>query len=223
MTDLDTHLRLQTAADQLLNPTRITLDRYRPEADPATAATLAEAQQDARRLAQLTTTTGEIPSLLAQLEAAVEGTGGTNGAPGAGAHRSPIGLEAAELLGQISRTVAHRTGPLANSIRTWAATDRADPDQAEHWVATARDIVNPTRSFEVRGACPLCGRRRVWTTDPTTGTRVRRAALQVSYATRSARCIAPGCTGHWADGYLDHLAAVVQQDRDERSASSQPA
>lgn len=212
-TNLDTHLRLTTAIDQLLRPTRSPIDRYQPATDPATAATLAEAQHNPARHAALTSTTAEIPSLLDQLQQAVESSTSTGGPTGAGAHRSPIGLEAAELLGHITRTTTHRgRGALADSIRTWAASPHADPDHAEHWVTRAREIVNPTRSFEIRGRCPVCRRRRVWVTDPTTGLRVRRAALQVSYATRSAHCIAEGCTGRWSDGYLDHLAAVVQQD-----------
>jgi hypothetical protein len=64
-------------------------------------------------------------------------------------------------------------------------------------------------------ACLLGGTRRVWVHDG--DERVQKAALQVSYATRSARCIAPGCTGHWSTEYLEHLTRVVVQDRDERA------
>lgn len=45
MTDLDAAHRLHLAIDQLCNPTRVTLDRYRPEADAQTAQTAAEADQ----------------------------------------------------------------------------------------------------------------------------------------------------------------------------------
>lgn len=259
MTDLDAAHRLAQAVDQLALPTRIALDRYRPEADPATAATLAEADQQhadamdqhrsryrrattagnvagqraalraliaaeklhkaraAERELAITAAEAEAPCLLDQLADAVESSSSRGGPAGAGAHRSPLGLEAAELLGEIRRTVGHRgdTGLVA-AVRAWAESPSADADAAQRWASRAAEIVSPSRSFEIRGACPLCGRRRVWVADET-GTRVLRAAIQVSYATRSARCIGPGCSGSWSEHYLSHLASVVQQDRDERA------
>lgn len=159
-----------------------------------------------------------LPSLLDQLHDAVESSQGT-GSGSAGVSRSPIGLNAAELLGHIQRAVAWRgTGQLADRLRAWAydpARTDDDAQAAEQWVDDARAVVQPDRGFELGGACPLCGTRYVWVQDG--DERTRKAALQVSYASRSARCIAPGCTGRWPKEYLEHLARVVVQDRSEKA------
>lgn len=265
MTDLDGHLRLHHAIDQLCTPTRVALDRYRPEADPQTAATAAEADQQhqaamdhhraryqrataagsaggqraalqalitteqlhrarqAQQQPRLTATTAEIPSLLDQLAEAVESSTGT-GHGSKGVHRAPIGLAAAELLGEITRAVGYRDQPgrtLVDTVRAWAETPSADPDIAESWASRARETVTPNRTFELAGACPICRTRYVWTLDDT-GRRVRRAAIQVNYASRSARCAAPNCTASWGPDYLEHLARVLIQDRKEH-ARDQPA
>jgi hypothetical protein len=191
-----------------------------------TLATLVACESNYKRQrAARAAASATIPSLLDQLHAAVESSQGVG--ISAGVHRSPIGLNAAELLGHIQRTVGHRPDgpqPLTERLQHWAreTARRADAAElleqatlAERWVVDARAIVQPDRGFEIRGACPLCGTRYVWVQDG--DERVQKAALQVSYATRSARCIARGCTGHWAPEYLEHLTRVVVQDRDERA------
>lgn len=173
------------------------------------------ADQQRRRVAAV------IPSLLARLQAAVESTQG-HGSHGGGTHRSPIGLDAAELLGNIERTV----GPgvvLHTRVRGWALTQIRDDDLdrvvdaaglAGGWVDEARAIVEPDRTFEVAGACPVCRQRYVWVA--TDDGPIRKAALQITYSSRSARCINPSCSGRWPYEYLDHLARVVVQDRQDR-------
>jgi hypothetical protein len=161
-----------------------------------------------------------VPSLLARLQAAVESTQG-HGTRGGGAHRSPIGLSAAELIGHIERTVGDRGPRLEIGVRHWAYERRgAGPDDlaaaaatATRWVEDARGIVEPDRSADIKGKCPVCRYRWVWA--EVDGQRVRKAALQLSYATRSARCINPACSGRWTEHYLDHLARVVEQDVDD--------
>lgn len=177
--------------------------------------------QHRRAAAERTRTDVLIPSLLTRLQAAVESTQGY-GSRGGGVHRAPIGLAAAELLGEIERTVGHRYScALSTDVRSWAAGRRdgehtlvAAADLATRWVEDTRAIVDPDRTFEIAGACPLCLSRWVWVDDGEQ--RIRKAALQVTFATRSARCISPGCTGRWPREYLDHLARVVVQDRTER-------
>ena len=174
-------------------------------------------------VAARTRTAVVVPSLLARVQAAVESTRG-HGSRGGGVHRSPIGLDAAELVGRIERTVGDR-GPLLHvGVRHWAYEQRhTDPDTltaaaaaATRWVEDARGIVEPDRTDEIRGACPICRARWVWVERD--GERVRKGALQLSYATRSARCINPQCDGRWGYEFLDHLARVVEQDVDERHA-----
>jgi hypothetical protein len=170
------------------------------------------------------TASAAIPSLLERLQTAVESSQGVGITTGV--HRSPIGLAAAELLGAIQRAVGHRgaENALAEQLQHWARDVEQNADAtiliekaglAERWVVDARAVVEPDRGFEIRGACPLCGTRRVWVQDG--DERVQKAALQVSYASRSARCIAPGCAGHWATEYLEHLTRVVVQDRQEQA------
>lgn len=162
------------------------------------AVLIAQEQAHRARAEARAVATATLPSLLDQLHDAVESSQGT-GSGSAGASRSPIGLNAAELLGHIQRTTMHRGGgTLAQHLRAWSEHhDRTDADAqaAEQWVGDARAVVAPDRGFELGGACPLCHTRRVWVQDG--DERVLKAALQVSYATRSARCIAPGCTGRW--------------------------
>lgn len=219
----------QDDADHRAEMTRLR-DRYaaaaaRGDDDHQARVIRAAAAKDAehrRRRNAADRETATIPSLLDQLADAVESSTGTGRS--VGTSRSAIGLAAAELLGHIEHTVGHRGQPtLAARIRSWAdhLAEHADPTDlaqyattAERWVAEARAIVQPDRGFEIRGACPICHTRRVWVQEG--DERVLRSALQVSYATRSARCIAPGCTGHWARDYLEHLTRLVVQDRDEK-------
>lgn len=167
-----------------------------------------------------------VPSLLTRLQAAVESTQGA-GNRAAGVHRSPIGLDAAELLGHIERTVARVEGDLLGSrIRQWAADVQHAPGddlhdaavRATRWVDDARTILDPDRTAEVQGECPICHERYVWVDDGA-GSRIRKAAVQISYASRSARCLNHRCDGRWSFDYLPHLAAVVEQDVTERKAT----
>ncbi|MFD1238202.1 hypothetical protein ACFQ34_33410, partial [Pseudonocardia benzenivorans] len=176
----------------------------------------AGARHRARRAtlaADLARTTAELPPLLDQLLEAVHSSTSTGGPAGAGAHRSPIGLDAAQLLGDIRRTLGARPGDdLAARLRVWAPTDPdTAADQAERWVADGRALLNPRRTLEAKAPCPVCGNRHVWALDPATGERVRRAALQIDYATGSARCIAPSCTGYWPRERIDLLVAVLRE------------
>ena len=175
----------------------------------------------------VTATTGAVPSLLDQLRDAVQSSSSTGGAASAGAHRSPIGLAAAELLAHIEREVGR--GPIRQRVRLWAEQVRTWADEqpevlahaaqlAEQWVATGRGILNPQRRLVAKGACPQCGRTTVHQPDDT-GEVVRRPALElhVGSGTASARCIAPGCGAHWPAGMLQHLARVLEEQAQERA------
>lgn len=176
------------------------------------AMAVAGQQHRARRAAlrpELVTT----PSLIDQLHDAVHGTGGTNGARGAGAHRSPIGLAAAELLHDITRT----TGTPTTQLATWQPDDLDQAaNHAERWLRDAHTILKPARWSEAKAACPICHTRHVWITEH--GERIRKAAIQINLSTGEATCIAPSCTGHWPRERLDLLARVLEQDADERGA-----
>lgn len=170
-------------------------------------------QQRARLTAALAATTAALPPLLEQLLDAVHSSTSTGGPAGAGAHRSPIGLDAAELLARIRHhTGIPATHHLTELRRWWAPTDLAEAaDLAETWVADARALLNPRRTLEAKAPCPVCGNRHAWVLDTATGERVRRAAIQIDYATGAARCIAPSCTGYWPRERIDLLVAVLRE------------
>lgn len=174
-----------------------------------------QAGEEARRTAR-----GEQPSLLDQLCDAVESSQG-GGRRSTSQHRSPIGLAAAELLTDIERTAGR--GPrdqLARRVWTWAAGRGTDPDAIElaaTWVASARDVLNPSRPLDLVAACPVCGARTAHVDDA--GEMVRRAALQLDRVSGWARCIAPRCGAEWPPSRLALLAAVLEQQADDRLAA----
>lgn len=178
-----------------------------------------------RQAAARAATTAELPSLLDQLRDAVESRKGA-GDRATSVHRSAIGFAAAELLAKIERTVGYRPGhDLAADVRDWADNLTADNNPtmlpeaalaAEQWVAEARGILNPDTTFGVDAPCPTCGNRWAWLPDDT-GQRVRKDALQVNTRERVARCLAPGCTGHWREPMWKLLIAQLNQDREQRA------
>lgn len=267
-------LSLDAAVQQLIQPATETIQRATADTDPAVRDTDTEhttrtrelrAQHTAARLRRdpaamrraLTqlitheqqhrarrTTTATLPSLLDQLRDAVESSSSTGGAASAGAHRSPIGLAAAELLGEIRD--AARTVPsprddqqrpvtdLAALLRHWASHAghwrTTDPDRlvhsaqaAERWVATGRAVLNPPRRLTAVGACLVCGRATAHVRDDA-GEIVRRPALELDPTTGTARCIAPGCGAYWPAEKVPFLAAALEdQARALREQAAQSA
>lgn len=180
----------------------------------------------------VTATAGVVPSLLDQLLASVGGSGGDNGAAGAGAHRAPIALAAAELIGHIQRTI--RWGRLASGdkdphpdvrvqLRRWAARAPLWRDQhpeylavaaqhAEGWVASVRALLNPGKRTTITDPCPECRRTVAYVLDDE-GQTVRRAALEVDLTHKIGRC--HGCHSTWPPEFL---ARLLQQQRAEDEA-----
>lgn len=175
--------------------------------------------------------TAPIAPLLDQLIDEIPASGGSGGAPSAGAHRSILALPAAELVADIERTVrwgrrAHSDGrPLATTlrdqIRAWATRSghwrTTAPTyllhatiRAETWVTTGRTLLNPIRRLTPRGACPACGRTIAHVRDDA-GDTVRRPALEVvvgSDGRSYARCLS--CGTHWPPERLQLLADVLE-------------
>lgn len=275
--DLDAaRLRLDTAVQQLVQPTTEHIARDRPEHHPDVADVQREHDHEIARLKRRLTDqrsrlgTGtewqqarttdavthtrrriahleeqaqqrrvqqaQLPSLLDQLQAAVESTTGSNGAAGARAYRSAIGFAAAELVADMQHAVrwgnlAHPDKPLADTLhqqlRDWAGraghwqTERpayllAAAHDAERWVTQARALLNPPRTFGLVGACPHCGRRTAHIRDDT-GEYVRRDALQVSYTDEVARCVVPGCGASWPREKWGLLGGAIAHDRDQQA------
>lgn len=255
-------LRLDVAVQQLVQPSTEKLDRDpAPDLDDTDQARDLELQRDharalrnrdhagARRALERLTDhrrrvhdehhrrartiqQTELPSLLDQLEAAVESSSSLGGPSGAGATRSPIGLAAAELLADIRHavrwgTLAHPDGKplpptLRDQLRAWVAraghwqTEAPHylaiaAQRAEQWVEKARAILTPPRTFGIAGACPRCGRRTAHVRDDA-GDYVRRDAVQVDYATETARCLAHDCDGVWPPEMLAWLGATMRAE-----------
>jgi hypothetical protein len=173
--------------------------------------------------------TTQLPSLLDQLLDAVHPSQGGGGA-GAGPHRAPADLSAAELVAQIRRAVGARPEQdLAMRLRSWASLANhwrgTDPvrltwaaDSAEYWVSAAQGVLDPPRPLDLVAACPECESRIVYVNDDS-GELVRRPALQVDRITGTARCLARGCSATWGPERLAFLAAVLEQQAlDEQQA-----
>ncbi|MDN5858589.1 MAG: hypothetical protein L0H84_08185, partial [Pseudonocardia sp.] len=179
----------------------------------------------AARTARQDTTIAEVPALLEQILDAVQSTGGTNRATGAGAHAAPIGLAAAELVHTIERANHAPTSTaldLTTHVRTWATNlhdgqvsgaDLAEQistaaDLAEQWVQQARAILTPPKRWTHPGACPACGRNTAHVHDDS-GQHVRRPALELDRANATARCLR--CGARWTgEGQLRSLARVLE-------------
>lgn len=159
-------------------------------------------------LAGRSTSTAAVPSLLDQLADAVQGSGGTNGAGGAGAYRAAIGLAAAGLLATIRTTLAYHGDDLAEALRAWQPDDE---DQAAiiaaGWVTQGRAIVEPPRWSELPTDCPLCRKRYVWVYED--GERVRRATLRINLTHGYAECGQEDCQGYWDEDHLRDLAGLL--------------
>jgi hypothetical protein len=174
----------------------------------------------------------ELPSLLDQLQAAVESSTSLGGPSGSGPTRSPIGLAAAELLADIAHAVrwgqlAHPDGKelaptLAEQLREWVARSgywrthaaaylAIAAQRAEQWVAKARAILTPPRTFGLVGECPACHRRTAHVRDDA-GEWVRKDAVQVDYATETARCVGYGCGAVWPPEMLAWLGATMRAE-----------
>lgn len=153
-----------------------------------------------------------VPSLLAQLTAAVSSSSAGNRARGV--HRSPLNTAAVELLADIRHGCgARHCDDLAETLRAWQPDDvpRALTD-LHAWTKTALDIVDPPRCLEARGACPRCGEIHVWVREG--DERIRKAAIQIK-VTRDktkdyAECVNPRCDGHWPRTHWGLLAAALR-------------
>ena len=206
--------------DRGLTATHARLLRAGHAAQAATVMSrlLAHRRHVADRTARQDTTTAEVPALLDLILDAVQSTGGSNGAGGAGVHAAPIGLGAAELVHTIERyTVAPRGIYLPSHVQAWAAARGAVPDvddvtpaaqHAEEWVAQARAILTPPKRWTHPGACPACGKTTAYVADES-GQQVRRPALELNRADASARCLR--CSARWqGEGQLRSLARVLE-------------
>lgn len=185
------------------------------------AMTIAGNKHRDRRAALIPAITAT-PSLVEQLHDAVTSTSGA-GSGGRGVHRSPLNAAAVELL-QSMRITAGRYAPdLRTSLQQWAEIldeTVVDVDElaaiAERWLVEALAILEPSRTIEAKGPCPLCGNR--WVMVGTGRDRIRRAAIQIDLTKREGRCLHPSCTGRWDSGRVELLASILRQDADERRA-----
>lgn len=190
----------------------------------------------ARSSEGVTATSAVVPALLDQLLGQVGGNSDSGGA-GAGAHRSPIALAAAELVGHIQRTI--RWGRIASGdqdpdpdvrvqIRRWAARApvwHADHPEhlvaaataAEHWVAAIRALISPGKRTTITEPCPHCHRTTARVLDDT-GETVRRPALEVDLTHKTARCWS--CNSGWP---AEFLAELLAQQRAEQRAREEIA
>jgi hypothetical protein len=162
-----------------------------------------------------------VPSLLDQVVDAIESSSAA-ARPGAvaKAHRSPIGLAAAQLVGDIEAVVGHGPRPqLARRTWGWAVRHSATPRAGAHladWLTRARSVVEPSRPLDLAAPCPACGETVAWLADDC-GLPVRRTALQIDRATGHARCVARPhgrpCGASWAPGALTFLAGLLETQR----------
>lgn len=143
---------------------------------------------------------GDVPSLIDQLEAAVE-RGGSNGGGGRMGSRPPIAVGVVQLINEIATKTAaavmakHKshlhniTKNLRRIAGDRAALQPTDPDVIEWtgtvdgWVRSARSAlgIEPKYPAGIRGArCPSCGADYTWGTDDV-GERTRVPVLQFTW------------------------------------------
>lgn len=198
----------------------LTSRRLHPQARRALARLIDHERRRQQLERAVSRTSAAVPSLLDQVVDAIESSSGTGGRTRSYARRSPIGLAAAALIGDIEAMVGH--GPRAQLARRcwgWAVRHSADPRTAAtlaDWVGRARQVVEPSRPVDLAAPCPACGESVAWLPDDT-GQVVRRAALQVDRATGWARCTARPrglpCGATWSPGALTLLADVLESER----------
>lgn len=190
----------------------------------ALSALRAHRERAAAAAARLDTATGStaaaVPALLTQVVAAIESSSGSGHRTAAGPHRSPIGLSAAALVGDIERVVGY--GPRTQLVtRCWAwvrahAGDPAAPDVLAAWVARCHGVLDPPRPVELAAPCPVCQRRTVLVVDDT-GERVRHPALAIDRVSGTVSCA--GCRTTWGPELWEFLARVLT----EQAATSEQA
>jgi hypothetical protein len=191
--------------------------RMGPQARRVLARMLDHERRRVRAERALAVATAGVPSLLDQVIDAIESSSGTGGRTRSHAHRSPIGLAAAQLVGDIEAVVGH--GPreqLARRAWGWAVRHSATPRARAHlgdWLSRARQVVEPARPVDLAAPCPACGESVSWAADDT-GQVVRRAALQIDRTTGTARCTARPhgrpCGATWSSGALTFLANLLE-------------
>lgn len=165
-----------------------------------------------------------VPSLLEQLAEAVQGSSG-DGASRGNKQFLPIAADAFDLLHQIETLTRYHwqlttrnrvVKDLPHMVREWAANARSREQYlatAEHitvdWVERIKALFDPPKRQTVKGSCPECGRRYVYSVDQ--GETVRNPALQVMVLEGElsyAEC--GGCLTRWDNGRLYLLAAVLE-------------
>jgi hypothetical protein len=186
----------------------------------------------AARRASLSARDVEVPSLLDQVVDAIESSSGSGHRSSSGPSRSPIGLAAAALVGDIEREVGHH-GPraqLGHAVWTWVAgapvsAGQGGPAAGEvlaRWVARAHQVINPPRPVELAAACPQCGTRTVRAPDDS-GQVVLRPALQIDRVSGMVTCAASWCRASWGPELWEFLARVLAHDPAGVDGQREPA
>lgn len=172
--------------------------------------------------AALTAPEPDPPSLLEQLLDAVHGTGGNNGAAGAGVHRSPVALGALDLVLAIRRHLGvYRDVDLWAALRAWQPADEVTAAaQLDTWAAAIVALLDPPHNLEGVAPCPACGERYVRVQEGDEW--IRRAAIRiVIHRTGSplddyAVCLAEACGQRWPRIRWNLLAAAMTVDDQAR-------
>lgn len=190
--------------------------RQPAQATRALGDLMAHRRAAAARRARVAAREAMVPSLLDQVVEAIESSSGSGHRTAAGAHRSPIGLAAAALVGDVERVVGH--GPrrrLCAAVWAWVRAglgpDTVDGTTAQlaAWVARAHAVVDPPRPVELAAACPQCRARTVRTPDDA-GEAVRRPALEIDRVSGMVTCAR--CRAQWGPELWEFLARVLADD-----------
>lgn len=160
----------------------------------------------------------EMP-LFEQLRSEIGSSSRRGGQSGAGS-RSPIALGAVALWSEIQEslntsyiTITGRDNPVLSAeekLNTWAHA-AADTDTIRRcvavtgkWIEGIRELLNPTPSVELVGACPSC--RQTHATEREGDERIRNTAL--SATTAEAKCRA--CGAQWDSTQFEELLHLLR-------------
>lgn len=180
-----------------------------------------------------------LPSLLDQLEEAIEPSGGT-GSGRANVYKSPAALEVVGLLTEIDRYV--KAGlrmsqprrplnrPRAELIEAWLAQAGfwkavhaeylyASIGQAKRWVVRAKNILTPDpQTIETQAQpCPSCEARTAFEWNPYLEERVQRPSLYLDKVDLVVYCRC--CAAQWSAPLWPLLRRVLDAQTEDRLAA----
>ncbi|WP_336630019.1 MULTISPECIES: DUF7341 domain-containing protein [unclassified Microbacterium] len=187
-----------------------------------------------------------VPSLISQLRDAVFGGMESTGGSSSMQARLPISEAALDLYMQVDREIAEvwvqafkrvpgrdKAEAMLTEWAAWAEPETivtAGPrdwyakDVVAKWETQIRDFFDPPRLADIKGPCPNCGERYVYSIsagEEVRGTALRFHRSRMTGETLDARCLA--CGAVWSPAQFERFAAVLGIDVAARKQAHEAA